>query len=58
MAVKGLTFPEAWRNRVESTYADQPIHVLGLDDTIRAKKAAGRPQDLVDLKNLEARKTL
>ncbi|MCZ6794830.1 MAG: hypothetical protein O7J95_14575 [Planctomycetota bacterium] len=58
MAVKGLTFPEAWRNRVESTYADQPIHVLGLDDTIRAKKAAGRPQDLVDLKNLEARKRL
>jgi len=56
MAVEGLAFSEAWDRRVTSTYAGQLVHILGLDDVIRAKTAAGRPQDLIDLKSLELRK--
>lgn len=32
---------------------DAPIPVLGLDDLIASKRAAGRPQDLADLDQLE-----
>jgi len=30
-----------------------PIHLIGRVDLIRAKRAAGRPQDLLDLERLE-----
>jgi len=29
------------------------VQVIGLDDQIEAKRATGRPQDLVELRNLE-----
>lgn len=49
MGVGGLDFSDAWKNRVESTYGGEPIRFIGLDDLIRAKEAAGRPQDQLDL---------
>jgi len=39
---------------VESKYDDQPIFLLSRDDLIRAKRAAGRPQDLLDVASLES----
>lgn len=51
-AVDGLTFDEAWKNRVRTSYAGVPLFVLGRADLIRAKKAAGRPQDLLDVRRL------
>jgi hypothetical protein len=54
--VEGLRFAEAWENRFVSQYEDQTVFVLSQDDTIRAKKAAGRDQDLLDAKNLERAK--
>lgn len=53
MDVEGLHFVEAWEKRVASTYDDQPIFVLSHDDTIVAKRTAGREQDLLDVKRLK-----
>jgi hypothetical protein len=54
--VQGLNFQEAWERRATGAYGDQPIFVLGYEDTIRAKKSAGREQDLLDARRLEAAK--
>jgi hypothetical protein len=56
MAVAGLTFEEAWTNRVSTTYADQTIGILCLDDILRAKTTSARPQDIFDATRLEAAK--
>jgi len=52
-SIAGLDFDSAWANRVERTYGDVPIHVLGKADLIRAKRTSGRPQDLLDVDTLE-----
>jgi len=53
MGIAGPDFETAWGNRIQATYGDVPIHVLGKEDLIRAKRAAGRPQDLLDVEKLE-----
>jgi hypothetical protein len=50
--IDGVTFEEAWAHRVASAYGDQPVAVIGLDELIRNKSAAGRPQDLLDVQTL------
>jgi hypothetical protein len=57
MGVPGLTFTTAWRNRVRSSYGGVPISVLSSRDIMRAKRAAGRPQDLLDISLLETAET-
>ena len=52
-AIDAVAFEDAWRNRIESRFADQPVPVLSRDDLIRNKRAAGRAQDLADLEWLE-----
>ncbi len=52
-SILGLEFGEAWGRRVPSGYGGVPISVVGLDDLIVSKKAAGRPQDLLDIDWLE-----
>lgn len=52
-SILGLEFDGAWSRRVASNYGGIPISVLGLDDLIVSKKAAGRPQDLLDVDWLE-----
>ncbi len=52
--VEGLRFQEAWDRCASGTYADQRIFILGYEDTLRAKKAAGREQDLLDARRLDA----
>ncbi len=51
-AVTGLSFEDAWLRRVESTFGDQRIWVIGREDLARNKRATARPQDLVDLGDL------
>ena len=52
--VSGLRFEEAWPNRVEiSIEPDLCCPFLGLDDLLRNKRAAGRPQDLADVAALD-----
>jgi len=53
MSIGGLDFAEAWQNRVESTYEGVPIHIIGKADLIAAKRQAGRPQDLLDIDQLQ-----
>ncbi len=57
MGITGVEFPEAWNNRVRTTYAGIPISILGKCQIIKNKKATGRPQDLIDVERLEADST-
>lgn len=54
-AIDGLTFDEAWRSRLMTTYGDQPVSVISRRDLIANKRATGRPQDRVDAEQLEER---
>jgi len=56
MDIKSPRFSDAWKNRITSNYEDQTVYILNLDDLIRSKKIAGRPQDLLDVKSLETKK--
>jgi tRNA nucleotidyltransferase/poly(A) polymerase len=49
----GLTFEDAWANRVIMAYRGQELHVVSRDDLVRSKRAAGRPVDLEDVRLLE-----
>jgi hypothetical protein len=49
----GVDFAEAWERRVASTYGDCKIAVLSRADLIRNKRKVGRPQDLIDVEELE-----
>lgn len=51
-SVTGLTFDEAWANRIIAHFGDVAAPVLGLDDMRKAKRAAGRLKDLADLEEL------
>ena len=51
--VKGLTFEKIWSNKVEAIFGKTPVYFASLDDLIEMKRAAGRPQDLEDLKYLK-----
>ena len=48
-ALTGLTFAEAWPNRLRSEFGPVPADFIGRDDFIRNKRATGRPRDLGDL---------
>jgi Nucleotidyltransferase of unknown function (DUF6036) len=52
--VGGVEFDDAWRRRAESTYGEVQIWIVDRDDLIVCKRAAGRPQDLLDLVSLES----
>jgi len=58
MGIDGATFASAWRNRVRGAYGQVPASILGINDLIRAKRAAGRPQDLLDVTRLLKAKRL
>ena len=49
----GLTFAEAWPDRVEQPLADMRVPVIGREAFVRNKKATGRAKDLVEVEGLE-----
>jgi len=51
--VAGLDFAAAWKGRIEASYGDQSVFVISRADLISSKRAAARPQDLVDLSAIE-----
>ena len=53
MSIPGVVFAEAWEDRETLMIAETEMHFISKRDLIRAKRAAGRPQDLLDLDNLE-----
>ena len=53
--IDGLTFDEAWQNRIEGLIdGEVQINVISKDDLVRNKLASGREQDLLDVKKLRA----
>ena len=52
--ISGVSFEEAWTRRFEASVSDTlRCPFIGLEDLIRNKRAAGRPQDVVDIGVLE-----
>jgi hypothetical protein len=49
----GLTFEEAWPERLRRSIAGVEVDVIGRAAYIRNKRATGRPQDLADVARLE-----
>jgi len=52
-AIDGVTFDEAWNERVPARFGGIPTHVLSRALLIRNKRATGRLQDLADVERLE-----
>ena len=48
MGIPGVAFTQAWKNRVAIDFDDLVIPFISKEDLITAKRAAGRPQDLID----------
>lgn len=52
--LEGISFADAWPNRIEGDFGEGVrCPVIGLDDIITNKRAAARPQDLADVAVLE-----
>lgn len=52
-SIDGVAFDDAWEHRVDSSYGEAAIHVIGRQELIRNKRACGRLQDLADVERLE-----
>jgi predicted nucleotidyltransferase len=50
-----LPFEAAWSRRADMVLAGMPVSVIGLEDLIFTKRAAGRPDDLIAIRKLEER---
>jgi hypothetical protein len=55
-SIDGVKFEAAWPHRLEAKFADQSAPILSREDMITNKRAAGRDQDLLDVKWLEREK--
>ena len=54
--ISGLTFDQAWPNRVEETVEGVRVPVLGLAELMANKRASGRDKDKADMKGLEGQR--
>ena len=52
--IDGVSFDEAFAERVRSTYGKVSVNFIGLKQLIKNKLASGRPQDEVDARQLGA----
>jgi len=52
MSIPGVTFETAWANREKVQLEGLGIPFISKADLIKAKEAGGRPQDLIDAKEL------
>lgn len=51
--VEGMSFKHVWKTKMRCPFKGEVTYFASLDDLIRMKKAAGRPQDKEDLRYLE-----
>jgi hypothetical protein len=51
-AIDGVEFDDAWTGRLTTQVDGIEVSVIGRDDLMRNKRAAGRPKDLVDVEIL------
>jgi len=50
--ISGVTFDEAWHERVEDNFDDVRVPFIGRATFIRNKRASGRMKDLADIESL------
>jgi hypothetical protein len=55
--IAGVTFEDAWKNRVKGFYGDVPCNFISKEDLIINKKSTARKQDLADLETLTKKVT-
>jgi predicted nucleotidyltransferase len=48
MGIPGIKFDECWNRRVEVDFDGLKVIFISKEDLILSKRAAGRPQDLID----------
>ena len=53
-SIPGVTFEEAYADRVKLPLGSYEASLISKEWLIKAKRASGRPQDLLDLSKLEA----
>lgn len=53
MSIPGVEFESCWSRRTVVNLGDLEVPFIGKQDLIIAKKASGRPQDLLDAARLE-----
>jgi len=53
MSIPGVKFSSAWSRRKQLTIDGVEMNFISKEDLIASKKASGRSQDLIDVKNLE-----
>lgn len=62
MSISGVDFSKAWQNRKSTRFGKIKVNIIGIEELVRSKKVAMRPQDRIDLgklaklKKLKARK--
>jgi hypothetical protein len=47
-SIQGVDFESAYARRIDTEWDGVKVSVMGRADLISSKRAAGRPQDLVD----------
>ena len=52
MDIPGVKFEEAWERRLETYFDDVAVSFISKQDLIAAKRASGRPRDLLDIELL------
>lgn len=52
-AIDGVSFPEAWPERLDTAYGEQRVSVISRRHLVMNKRATGRAQDLLDAEVLE-----
>ena len=52
MGIPGVEFDTAWERRVEIDFDGLLVPFISRDDLITAKRASGRPQDMIDVQSL------
>lgn len=50
--ISGVTFDEAWHDRLEETFADVRAPFIGREAFVKNKRASARKKDLADLESL------
>ena len=51
-SIEGVTWEEAWPDRIAANFGDVPATYLGLDALLQNKRSTGRPKDSFDVDEL------
>lgn len=51
-SISGVSFDEAWTDRVAGSLDDIPVHFIGRESLLKNKRASGRTKDVADLEVL------